>query len=73
MSKRPLELEIRQGNARHAVFESTADPDDVAALERILSAWLDDDGWKGSTRARFSMVVRYQGERKPLKTIREPR
>jgi hypothetical protein len=72
MPKKPLELELMQGQRHYATRESTADPDDVAALERALSDWLDDLRFKNPARRRFSMDVREAGKWRILKTIREP-
>ncbi len=58
---RNLEVAVYKGSQRQEKFDASADPDDNAELEGILTGWLEGHGWKPGTWHKFRLEVRDDG------------
>jgi hypothetical protein len=70
MPKRNLNLTITRKGRTEDTLDLFADPDDVAALTKALTGWLEGNGWSQGRYGEFELDVRFDGEGKVRRTVR---
>jgi hypothetical protein len=70
MAKRALELRIERKGRRQDTLEITADPADTIGLRRLLTDWLEGEGWDRGLWPQFSMTIFAAGSWKKLGRVK---
>jgi hypothetical protein len=70
VARRDLDAEFRRKGQREAAFVVTADPNNIAELRDVLTAWLDGMDWPEALWGEFDMLVRFSGEQTIRRSVR---